>query len=219
MALAETGKTWQFDLSANKAGVVIRIELAESYDTQTAQHVVTVTGLYAKGTKGSSWYGVSYFLDGSIAVDGLDRTVMAFTKASKDYYFWWGVFEKFEPVDAQYSGPLKSPLEWESDPFKADTIKLNVNISGYTASGQYGSGWKVSEVLELELTELQNVPDSGTVSVRADPHIGFFYNGKRVVLRYAGRPIGAFVKPVVIDPTEAILGTGVLGQMILGKEN
>lgn len=217
MALPNAGKTWQFDFAADKAGVVIRIGLAESYNSETGQHMIAITDLQAKGTKGKSWYGFSYFLDGNISIKGIDQKIITFTKSSWDHYFWWGSLDTFEPVRAQHS-PVTSPLNWESESIQGDNISVSLVIRGYTASGQYGSGWEVSETMELVLTATPDVPSLDTEPVRSDPNVGFYFNGQRVFPRYADRLIGAFIKPVTIDPSEAVLGTAVLGTMILGKE-
>lgn len=216
MALLNTGLSGQFDLVANKAGITLRVFWAETYDEATNKSVITITDLQGKS---SLWYGLSYFFDGSIAVE--DAEIVTFDRASRGHYVYWGSLNRFESIRTAngYSAPPWASAEILHNADGSKTATITVNISGYTASGQYGSGWTVSETVEILLTEIPVFdPDIGPVN--ADISIGFYFNGVRIVPFYEGRPLGAyFIPPAEGGADElAILGTGKLGSMILGKE-
>ena len=216
MAIPNTGLSGQFDLVANKAGITLRVFWAETYDETTNKSVITITDIQGKS---SLWYGQSYFFDGSIDVEGAE--IVTFDRASRAHYVYWGSLNKFESIRAAdgYPAPPWESAEILHNADGSKTANITVNISGYTVSGQYGSGWTVSETVEILLTEI-SVSDPDTGPVNADISIGFYFNGARIILLYEGRPLGAYFIPPTEGGTDelAILGTGKLGSMILGKE-
>lgn len=202
MALPNTGLSGQFDLVANKSGITLRVSWTETYDEVSNKSVITITDIQGKS---SLWYGQSYFFDGSIDVEG--APIVQFSRASRGHYVYWGVLNRFESIRTAsgYPAPPWESAEIFHNADGSKTAAITVNISGYTASGQYGSGWTVSETAEILLTEITvSNPDTGPVN--ADPAIAFFFNGLRICPLYERKYLGTFFIPPAIGVKKTVAG-------------
>lgn len=199
-----TGLSGYFDLPANKAGVTVRVYWVETYDIENNTSTFSISNIQAKS---SDWYGVSYFLDGQIALDGI--SIIDFDKSTYDYYFYWGKLNEFADVRVQNEGVLPpwtySGVEHNEDGSK--TVSISVNISGHTISGGAGNGWEINDVITIKLIDIPVVrPEPEPIK----PIITFFYDGEQVLFpRYEKTVVGFIIIPPVLGTQKTVTGTTI----------
>ena len=130
-----TGASGYVDFTGTQ-GMSVRVGYQETYSSVSGNGSVSISYIQVKS---SSWYGVTYYLDGSIkdTVTGATAVSMSSTAGS-------------HPVTVSRSGiwytaggTTGSAWSVTNDEGRKD-ITIAVSIKGYSKSGDYGSGWTVS---------------------------------------------------------------------------
>ena len=139
-----TGVSGYFDLSGSK-GVSLRVYYQETYDVATNKSSVTITDLYVKG---STYYGYTYYLDGSVSIGGTKAFSMSSTQGGHRVLVsklgvWYDV-----------SGTLGSVSNIAHNDDGSKTVTISVSVKGYTADGSGGNGWSVSGSKAVTLTTI-----------------------------------------------------------------
>lgn len=155
------GVTGYFDI-AGTLGVTARVHYAETYDVLQNTSVLQITALQIKNTE---WYGYTYYLDGSISVNG--AAVVSPSSVSGNLSVTVDALDTF----ASAGGVLAPP--WASGQIVHNTdgsrsVTVAVSLRGYTTSGEGGSGWRVEGSTTVALT---TIPRASTVGA-ADTNIG-----------------------------------------------
>lgn len=136
---------------AGTGGFTARIYWSDDYDIATNTSKVSITKIQFKTT----WYGVTYYLNGSVSVGG---TVVASFSSTKGGH----TFRAQSPASTFYdmtvvSGYADFPFTSGSIGHKTDgsqSTTIAINVSGYTTSGEYGSGWSCSGSSAVTLTTI-----------------------------------------------------------------
>ncbi len=216
-----TGRQGQIELTGSKAGITVLLDWVETYNTVTNTSTVTITKMQGKSAR---WYGISYFLRGSIAINGVD--VITF---GENHYLYWGALNTFTNLRVRRGAKLPP---WGTDDINHNgdgtkTVDITFSFTGITDSGTAESGWVVDEVVSIALTDIpvpEPEPDPDIPEPEPepmDPTMIFAYDGRLVLSpRYEGKLVSFAIIPHTTDGDEstAVLGTGKLGHMILGSE-
>lgn len=157
----ETGISGYFDLSGT-GGVTARIYYSESYDPAANSSVLSVTSLQLKS---EDYYGVTYYLSGTVSVGG--SAVVTMDSASGTHSVTIPALNTFAAVSGSPAAPWSGgSLEHKTD--GSGEAVLAVSLKGYTRSGGGGSGWSVSGSRTLTLTA---IPRASTIGA-TDANIG-----------------------------------------------
>lgn len=152
------GVSGYFDLTGSN-GITMRIHYGETYDVTTNQSVVSITALQVM----SSWYyGVTYYLDGTITVDGSTAASMSSSGGTN------GVALVALNTWANVGGTLGSVSSIAHNTDGSKSVTIAVSVKGYTTSGSAGSGWTVSGSKTIALT---TIPRASTIGA-TDANIG-----------------------------------------------
>lgn len=167
----ESGKTGYIEFSSNTSWATVRVNWAETYDTETNKSTVTITSVQVKST---SWYGVTYYVDGTVKINGV--AVATFSSSAgnvsvrvDDQGTWYDVMshDTSKAVTMSLDG-----IEHYSDGSKSIGIELTGNrytgFRFYTVDGTKGSGWYVDASKSITLT---TIPRASTVGA-SDANIG-----------------------------------------------
>lgn len=139
----------QFELTADSAGVTALVSCTETVDENTNSSTFTVT----VQLKSRMWYGVSYFLEGTVGDTVLD---------SATDYAYLGALNQYYPVERSF---------YITVPHQADgtgTAVITLNIKGKTRSGGAGSGWRIQGSHSIPMT---NIARASTVGA-TDAEVG-----------------------------------------------
>lgn len=146
-----SGKSGYFDLSGNY-GVTLRVHWAETYAVETNQSVVSITSLQVM----SSWYyGVTYYLDGTISINGSTAFTMSSSGGTNSVTV--SALNTFASAGGTFGSV--SGITHNDDGTKATTI--TVSVKGYTRDGDAGSGWAVNGT---QTVTLATIPRKSTLS-------------------------------------------------------
>lgn len=136
---------------AGTGGFTARIYWSDDYDIATNTSKVSITKIQFKTT----WYGVTYYLNGSVSVGG---TVVASFSSTKGGH----TFKAQSPASTFYDMSVSSGFA--APPYTSGSIahgtdgsqvsSIAINVSGYTLDGEYGSGWNVSGSSVITLTTI-----------------------------------------------------------------
>ncbi len=146
-----TGKNGYFDIYGSR-GFTARIHWAETYDIATNTSILSVTKLEFKST---NWYGVSYYLEGTIKVD--NKAIVTFDAGQGTHAFNPSTLNAFYPVKGTLEGAPESPWNSSAIEHNADGSKeamLSLDVKGYTLSGNAGNGWSASGSSAITLTTI-----------------------------------------------------------------
>lgn len=160
----ETGKSGYFELTGTKAGITARIDWSEVFDSvgNTSDLSVIPT------IKSSSYYGYTYWLTGTVTVDGVQIAEMSSSLGS--HYLKINALNTYASIAAAsgYTAPpwTRSGIAHATDGSK--TVTIAVEIQGFTTDGSGGNGWKVSGSKAVELTA---IPRASTIGA-TDANIG-----------------------------------------------
>lgn len=152
-----TGVSGYFDLTGGN-GAMARVYYTENYDVTMNQSTITIDLQIA-----SSWYyGVTYYLDGSISVGG--NVIVTFSS-------FGGSNNAYIPALNTYVTVGGSP--WTSGAIDHNTdgsgaVTIDISFKGYTTSGGAGSGWSVAGSKTVTLT---TIPRASTIGA-TDANIG-----------------------------------------------
>lgn len=153
-----TGKTGYFNFGGN-GGFTVRVNWSETYDIATNQSVVQVDSVQFSS---AYFYGVTYYLTGTIYIDG--SAVFSCSSTRGTHYCRPSALNAFTAMSAAsgYStGPFKSgAITHNNDGSKSITI--SASFSGYTTSGDYNSGWSCSG---SSAVQLYTIPRASSMSI------------------------------------------------------
>lgn len=139
------GKSSYFDLVSSNGAVTVRVHWAETYNIATNTSDVSITSMEVKS---SSYYGVIYYPTGSVTING--TTAITMNSQLPTHSVTVPALNEFGTM-AGNMGSVSNILH-NGDGSKSVTIA--VAITGYTADGKYGSGWKVNGSKSVELTTI-----------------------------------------------------------------
>lgn len=154
-----SGVTGYFDL-AGGAGITLRIHYSQSYTVETNKSTVSITQIEVAST---DYYGVTYYLDGSITIAGTTAISMSSSGGTHRVNLQTMGESAFYPL----TGTLGAvEIAHEADGSKS--VAIAVSVRGYTTSGGAGSGWSVSGSQTVTLT---TIPRASTIGA-TDANIG-----------------------------------------------
>lgn len=147
----------EFELIASKEGVTAKFIVTE-VKVNTEDNTSTLK--IEMFLKSSAWYGVSYFLDGTISYGSNE---IKFNPEDDLCYGYIGKLNSYNQVK-------QSPFELivPHNPDGTGPAMIEVDIVG-TRRGSAGSGWAVTGTLEMPLTA---IPRASTISATADVVFG-----------------------------------------------
>lgn len=160
----ETGISEVYELKGSKGGITVRLTLTEEYDVSANCSHLTV----AVGVKSSAYYNYTYYLKGSLKVDG--REVVSMNSATPTHYVIPITLNTYYRIRGN-SGYAGSPWEVADIPHFTDgskSVKVELTLKGYTTSGGGGSGWSVADSREITLT---HIPRASTLGA-SDAFVG-----------------------------------------------
>lgn len=138
-----TGISGKFELNGDY-GITLRLGYQEEYQIADNTSTLRITSLEVK----SSWYyGVTYYLDGTVKVDNAAAVTMQQGVTGNNVYL--PALDTYAAVGGSLG---QCTLPHLDDGTKTVTFRLNVR--GYTQSGGAGSGWSVSGTHTLTLTPI-----------------------------------------------------------------
>lgn len=155
-----TGKSGYCDFTGKK-GFTVRVNWAETYDVSTNQSVVSITSIQATST---SWYGVIYYPNGTISIDG--RVAVTMDSGKGTHNVSWSEYGKFGTI-ATNDGTNTNMGSVSGITHNADgtkNITISVDVGGYTKDGKYGSGWTVSGSATVALTTIARASQPSLVT-------------------------------------------------------
>ena len=122
-----SGKSGSFELDGNY-GITVKVTWSETYDITTNKSVVSIESLKVKS---SSYYGKSYYLNGTIKVGGSE--VIEFSSTLGSHYAHVSALNTYANVVAASSKYASAP--WKSDSITHDSdgsksVAIAVNIRG-----------------------------------------------------------------------------------------
>lgn len=153
-----TGKSGYVDIAGN-GGFTARLYWSDEYDIATNTSKVSITKIQFSTT----WYGVVYYLNGTVSVNG--SAVASFSSTRGGH-----LFKPQRPASTFYdmsvaSGFAAPPYASGSIAHNNDgskTTTISISVYGYTTSGEYGSGWSVSGSSAITLT---TIPRASSMSI------------------------------------------------------
>lgn len=135
---------------ASNKGVTLRIHWEETYDIAANASTVNITSVEAKS---STYYAVIYYPSGTIKIN--DTTAVTMNSVIPTHQ----VYVEKKNVYATVSGDMGSVSDIAHNNDGSKSVEIAVKISGYTADGKYGSGWKVDATETIALTTIARVSE------------------------------------------------------------
>lgn len=146
----ETGITHSYELKGSKGGITAKVTVTEEVDVAQNRSRVSV----AVSVKSSAYYNYTYYLTGSVKVEG--EKLVSMNASTPTHYVTPAGLDSYYRVRAQSDRYTGSP--WQTDiSHHADgsrSIRVEISLKGYTAGGGGGSGWSVADSREVELTHI-----------------------------------------------------------------
>ena len=135
-------------------GFKLRIKYSQTYDVSTNKSSVQITGvdLYS-----SSYYGWTYYLDGSIKINGV--TAIALDSATPNNSCTISRTKEYATVDLRGT---KAPVSVQHNSDGTRSVTISCNVYGFTAGGGGGSGWEANGQSSVKLT---TIPRASSFSV------------------------------------------------------
>ena len=176
-----TGKSGTFELTGNK-GITMEISWAETYDIATNKSTVSITKIRVK----SSAYYTTYYLNGTIKINGTTAITMSSTQGTHNVYT--------QTLNTYYNVLLGKTVEIATGSVSGiahnndgtKNVDIVVNITGYTTSGGAGNGWNVSATKSITLTTIPRVskPTVSASSVKMGNAVTIYTNRKATSLTH-----------------------------------
>lgn len=159
----ETGISHVYELDASRGGITVKVTLTEECDL-----LGNFSDLSVAVSVKSSDYKYTYYLDGSLRVNG--TRLVRFNSATPTHYVTTRSLNSYYRIRGQSDSYTGSPwalegVAHETDGSKVVTVELD--LTGYTSGGG-GSGWNVTDSREIALT---HIPRASTVGA-SDAYIG-----------------------------------------------
>ena len=147
------GVTGSIEVSGER-GFKLRIKYSQTYDVSTNKSSVQITGvdLYS-----SSYYGWTYYLDGSIKINGV--TAIALDSATPNNSCTISRTKEYTTVDLRGT---KAPVSVQHNSDGTRSVTISCNVYGFTAGGGGGSGWEANGQSSVKLT---TIPRASSFSV------------------------------------------------------
>lgn len=155
------GKSGFFELSGEN-GMTAKVSWSEQYSFDDNQSVVSIDSIQFKTSLYKYW--VTYYLDGPITVD--DTTVVEFSSYYGTHRVDLNGKDTYFDIIANGNHP-KPPwttgiIDHDADGSKSVTISLD--ITGINLEGKYGSGWKITGSVTVDLTTIARASEITEVS-------------------------------------------------------
>lgn len=163
-----SGKSGYVEFSSSVSWGTVRVYWSETYEVSTNKSKVTIESIRVKST---NWYGVTYYPDGVLKVNGVEVASFASnlgtTLVRVDAQGSW-----YKIVDATDTSKVITAsldnIAHNDDGSKTVSIKLTGNrfnnFNFITVSGKYGSGWSVNASKSITLT---TIPRASTIGATA----------------------------------------------------
>ena len=166
-----TGNSGTISISGTKYMSAV-LYWSETYDVASNTHVVSINNIKFKS---SNWYGFTYYLNGSISVNG--TTVFSCTSSSGSHHV------RIESQNTEYAivtSPGYSSPPWNSGSITGNTdgtksVTIAFNFSGYTIEGDGANGFNVNTSNTVALYTIPrksscsmsatNLGSTGTISI------------------------------------------------------
>ena len=126
-----TGKSGSFEIAGTKS-VTAKILWSETYDVISNTSVVTITDVQVKN---SSWYGYTYYLNGTLQING--ETVVTFSSNLGSHSVRPGSLNTYTSIAANGS--------YDPAPWGAVTVDHNEDGTGTCPIVVYFRGWQLDE--------------------------------------------------------------------------
>lgn len=126
-----TGKSGYFEISGTKY-VTAKILWSETYDVISNTSVVTITDVQVKN---SSWYGFTYYLNGSLEING--ETIVTFSSSLGSHSVRPGSLNTYTSINANG--------DYDAAPWGAVTVDHNDDGTGTCPITVYFRGWQLDE--------------------------------------------------------------------------
>lgn len=144
---------------SGSGGFSLRVLYAEDYSVETNASTVTITELQVKATE---WYGWTYYLDGTISIDG--QTVVSMDSVLGGHSAYIPSMDVWTKV----SGTLGTSGSIAHNTDGSKSVAVAVDVRGYTIGGGGGSGWRANGSKSVALT---NIPRASGIGA-TDANIG-----------------------------------------------
>ena len=195
----------------------VQANWSETYDVLSNTSSVTINSIQVKS---SSYYGWTYYPDGSIKING--STVKTLDSTISTGYV--NIFEKnkFYTINlSNTSTPIScslSNIKHNTDGSKSINIELSIQF--YTTSGNGGSGWKITGAQSISLTTIPRASVfnslscntsyfNGTFTYKYTPQSASFYNQLDVYIK-TGSDTYAGIKTIKLGRKTAAQQTGTV---------
>lgn len=155
---AATGKSGTLEWAGSSSWATVRVSWSETYDASKNQSVVSITGVDVKST---NWYGVTYYPDLAILIDG--TTVITMNSLTGTHSVRISAQNTWCAIQGGSTTGSKTVTH------SADGTKsINITIRGnryeddnsyecgrfYTSDGSHGNGWYVTGSKSITLTSI-----------------------------------------------------------------
>lgn len=152
-----TGVTGYFDLTGSY-GITLRVNYTENYDAAANTSTLSLSLQF----KSSQYYGIRYYLNGPLSVDG--KAIVTFSSVAGTTSVVATALNTFATVPG---GPWTSgAITHSTDGSKS--VAVSVDVQGFTVSGGVTSGWRITGSRTVALT---NIPRASTIGA-TDANIG-----------------------------------------------
>lgn len=144
---------------SGSGGFSLRVLYSEDYSVETNASTVKITELQIKSTQ---WYGFTYYLDGTIRIDG--QTVVSMDSGQGGHSAYIASMNVWTKV----SGTMGTSGSIAHDTDGSKSVAVAVDVRGYTIGGGGGSGWRANGSKSVALT---NIPRASGIGA-TDANIG-----------------------------------------------
>lgn len=156
-----TGKTGSFEIAGTK-GVTAKILWAETYDVYSNTSSVTITDVQVKN---SSWYGYTYYLSGTLKING--ETVVTFDSTLGSHSVRPGSLNTYTSINANgsYDGAPWGPVTVDHSDNGSGTCPIVVYFRGWQLSQQASNGFTIDGSSDVSLTTIDRAAPTVSISV------------------------------------------------------
>lgn len=151
-----TGISSYYDVDTSSSLFKIRVHWSETYDPSTNRSTVTIDSVQVKST---GWYGISYYPDGNIKING--QVAISMDANRGDYIATPLKLDEWTPIRTTGSKDIatgSATVIHNEDGSGETTIEFCGNrytrCYFYTISGEYGSGWYCTDSRAIALTTI-----------------------------------------------------------------
>lgn len=154
-----SGKSGSFTLTSGY--YTVQVNWSETYDPIANTSVVSITSVKAKS---SNWYGVTYYPNGTIKINGTTVITMNSVLGSHNVYIAsQNTYAHLKPSGGTVLTASSGAIAHATDGTKS--VSIEVSFKAYTTSGDYGSGWGVSGSQSITLTAIDRAAPAVSLTV------------------------------------------------------